>query len=132
MTSVVIVADSGHEMARLTASVKAVRGLEIVRHANGRTPLGRLAAAHRPSVVVIGEMSPRNLTFDRVREVRAASPESAVVVVAAAAGARWLARALEAGAAAALPGESATALGAIVEEVLATDHDCATPTALAA
>ena len=33
MTSVVIVADSGPEMARVTSTVQQIRGMEIVRHA---------------------------------------------------------------------------------------------------
>jgi DNA-binding NarL/FixJ family response regulator len=132
MTSVMIVADNGADMARLTASVKTVRGMEIVRHASGHAPVARLVAAHGPALVLIGELSPRSRTFERVREVRAAAPDSAVIVVAAAAGARWLPRALQAGATAALPGEQSTpGLASVLEEVLASDLNAA-PVALAA
>jgi fumarylacetoacetate (FAA) hydrolase family protein len=35
MNSVVVIADSGAEMARLTSEVQTVRGLTLVRHASG-------------------------------------------------------------------------------------------------
>jgi DNA-binding NarL/FixJ family response regulator len=133
MNSVFIVADSGREMARLTATVNAVRGLEIVRHANGRTSVARLVAGHRPSLVLIGELTPQHLTLERLTEVRMACPDTKVVVLAADSGARWLARALRAGAAAVVPGQlDARALGTVLEEVLATDTAGAAAIALAA
>jgi DNA-binding NarL/FixJ family response regulator len=133
MTSVVIVADNGAEMARLTAFVRAVPGMEIVRHANGRTSVAQLVARHAPALVVVGEMTPRQLTFERLGEVRSAGPDSAVVVIAASAGARWLAQALQAGATAALPHEAgAGALAAVLEEALAPGVTSAVPMALAA
>jgi DNA-binding NarL/FixJ family response regulator len=133
MTTVVIVADSGPEMARLTASVNSLRHTHIVRHASGRSPVARLVAAHEPTLVLIGEMSPRRLTFERLTEVRTAAPGATVVVVAGDAGSRWLAHALRAGATAALPGGLGTnALAAVLEEVLAPNPGGATPLALAA
>jgi chemotaxis response regulator CheB len=81
MTTVVIIADRGAEMARLTAHVHAARGMTLVRHASGRVPVARIVADHRPSVVLLGEMSPRRLVRERLAEVRRSSPESAVIVV---------------------------------------------------
>jgi DNA-binding NarL/FixJ family response regulator len=133
VTSVVIIADNGAELARLTASVRAIRGAEIVRYASGRTSVGRLVARYAPSVVVVGEMTPRRLTFERIREARSASPRSTIVVIAATAGARWLAEALQSGATAALPIETGpAALAAVLEEALTTDLVSAAPAALAA
>jgi DNA-binding NarL/FixJ family response regulator len=123
MTTAVIVADRGSEMARLTESVRLLREMEIVRHASGRAPLARLIAAHRPAVVVIGEMSPRSRTLDRISEVRGAAREATVVVVAGDAGSRWLADALRAGATAVLPGGLGTnALAAVLQEVIGTGN----------
>jgi len=130
MTSVVIVADSGAEMAHLTASVSDLRNVEIVRHASGRAPVLQLVAAHRPGLVLISEMSPRRLTLERLSEVRAGAPEAVVVVVAADAGSRWLAQALRAGATAVVPGGSP--LATVLNEVLSPDPAAATPVALAA
>ena len=132
MTSVVIIADNGAELARLTASVRTIRGAEIVCHASGHTSVARLVARDSPSLVVVGEMTPRRLTFERIREVRSASPQSTIVVIAATAGARWLAEALQSGATAALPVEAGpAALGAVLEESLTSDRVGAAP-ALAA
>jgi DNA-binding NarL/FixJ family response regulator len=133
MTGVVIVADSGAEMARLTACVRSIQGMEIVRHASGRASVARLVTRDAPVLVVIGEMTPRRLTFERVREIRAACPRTTVVVIAATAGARWLAEALQAGATAALPRETgAAALAAVLAESLTTDRVGAAPAALVA
>jgi DNA-binding NarL/FixJ family response regulator len=133
MTSVVIVADSGSAMARLTASVAQLPHTEIVRHASGRVPVARLVEAHEPTLVLIAEMSPRRLTLERLIEIRAAAPETTVVVVAADTGSRWLATALRAGASAVLPGGLGTnALAAVLQDVLAPDRGSASPLALAA
>jgi len=133
MTTVVMVADCGSEMARLTAAISALPNMEIVRYASGRTPVSRIVAAHAPELVLIGDMMPRQVTLDRVVEARAAAPRAAVVVLAADAGARWFATALRAGATAVLPGEpSMKALGAVLREVLAPDPPGAAPVALVA
>jgi DNA-binding NarL/FixJ family response regulator len=133
MTKVVIVADAGSEMARLTAAVVQVAEAELVRHASGRVPVGRLVAVHQPALVLIAEMTPRRLTVERLSEVRAAAPDAAVVVVAADVGSRSLASALRAGATAVLPGGlSASAMASVLQEVLAPDRGVASPLALAA
>ena len=133
MTKVVIVADAGNEMARLTAAVVQVAHAEIVRHVSGRAPVGRLVAAHQPSLVVIAEMTPRHLTIERLSEARTAAPNAAIVVVASDVGSRWLATALRAGATAVLPGGLGTnAVASVLEEVLAPDPGVASQLALAA
>jgi DNA-binding NarL/FixJ family response regulator len=122
MTSVVVIADSGAEMARLTAHVHAARGMTLVRHASGRASVSRIVADHTPTLVLLGEMSPRRLVLERLAEIRSASPASKVVVVASEADARWLAAALGAGASAVVPGgPSSKALGTVLQEVLDTD-----------
>ena len=119
MTSVVIIADSGADMARLTAIVGAERGMVLVRHASGRVPVSDIVADHRPTLVVLGELSPRRLVLERLAEVRRSSPDSKVVVVASDPDARWLGVALGAGASAVVPGgPSAQAVGTVLQEVL--------------
>jgi DNA-binding NarL/FixJ family response regulator len=119
MTSVVIIADSGAEMARLTSEVHAARGMSLVRHASGRASVAGIVADHAPTLVVLGEISPRELVLERLGEIRQASPASKVVVVAAEADARWLGIALRAGADAVVPGgPSSKALGTVMQEVL--------------
>lgn len=133
MTSVVIIADSGAEMARLTTEVNAARGMTLVRHASGRVSVGRIVADHSPALVVLAEMWPRRLVLERLAEIRLAAPASKVVVVAAEADARWLGAALSAGASAVVPGgPSGKALGTVLQEVLNSDAGDATPLAQAA
>jgi DNA-binding NarL/FixJ family response regulator len=134
MTSVVIIADNGAAMGRLTSDVNAARGMALVRHASGRVSVSRIVADHSPALIVLGEMSPRQLVLDRLAEIRAASPTSKVVVVAADADARWLGVALSAGAHAVVPGgPSSKALGTVMQEVLDSDAgDAQLPLAQAA
>jgi DNA-binding NarL/FixJ family response regulator len=133
MTSVVIIADSGAEMARLTASVQTIRGAEIVRHVSGRKSVAQIVARYAPTLVVVGELTPTRLTFERIREVRSAVRQSTIVVIAATAGARWLAEALQSGATAVLPIEAGpAALTAVFEESLTSDRAGAATAALAA
>jgi DNA-binding NarL/FixJ family response regulator len=133
MTSVVIIADSGAEMARLTSEVHATRGMSLVRHASGRASVADIVADHAPTLIVLGEMSPRRLVLERLAEIRQASPASRVVVVATEADARWLGIALSAGASAVVPGgPSSTALGTVMQEVLDSDAGDALPVAQAA
>jgi DNA-binding NarL/FixJ family response regulator len=120
MTRVVIVADRESAKARLTASVELIDGAEIVRVAHGRSSVARLVAASAPSLVLVGELSAHRLMVERLTETRAAAPDADIVVVAAA-GSRWLADALRAGATAVLPGDlGARALAAVLQEVMAT------------
>ena len=122
MTRIAIVANRGADMARLEASVLALRTAEVVRRANGRASVTWMMATDQPSLVLIAELSSYQLTVERVRETRAAAPDADIVVVAAGAGSRWLADALRAGATAVLPGGlSPQALAAVLQEVLAPD-----------
>jgi DNA-binding NarL/FixJ family response regulator len=108
-------------MARLTAHVHAARGMTLVRHASGRVSVAGIVADHRPSLILLGEMSPRRLVLERLSEIRRSSPESKVVVIAADADARWLGSALGAGATAVVPGgPSGSSLGTVLREVLET------------
>jgi DNA-binding NarL/FixJ family response regulator len=132
MTRVVIVADRESEMARLATSVDLLDDADVVRLANGRSSVARLVAAAEPSLVLVAELSPRRLTAERLTEIRAAAPDADRVVVAAA-GSRWLADALRAGATAVLPGDlGADALAAVLQEVIATKSGGAAPLAHAA
>jgi DNA-binding NarL/FixJ family response regulator len=133
MTSVVVIADSGAEMARLTAQVHAARGMTLVRHASGRAPVGRIVADHKPTLILLGEISPRRLVHERLAEIRSASPASKVVAVAADADARWLGTALAAGASAAVLGSAGTdVITTVLHDVLDPHTADAAPLAQAA
>jgi DNA-binding NarL/FixJ family response regulator len=133
VTNVMDIADSGQDMARLTACVSGMREARIVRHASGRAPVARLVAAQGPTLVLIGEIRPFRLTFERLTEVRVAAPAASIVVVAAEAESRWLAEALRLGATAVLPGGLGTnAIVAVLQELTASTPGGAPPLALAA
>ena len=130
MTSVMVVADSGEVMASLTSSLAEIAGVQIVRHANGRTPLGPLALAHDPAVVVIGSMTRPADALRCLRELRAAAPTTQIVVLSSDAHAGWLGEALQGGAAAVVPGDVDPAtLGLVLRDVSAVERPA---TALAA
>ena len=119
MTRVMVVADSGPVMARLTAALAELPGAEIVRHANARSPLGQLVAAHTPDVVLVGDLTRPVLAVQVAAQVRAAAPEARTVVLASDPGASWLARALRAGASAVVPGDvDAATLATVLQDVL--------------
>ena len=82
MTSVVIVADSAADMARLTAVVHDCPGMTVVRHVSGRAGLASVVADCEPALVLLGEMSPRRLVLESLAEIRQASPATKVVVAA--------------------------------------------------
>jgi DNA-binding NarL/FixJ family response regulator len=120
MTSVMVVADSGEVMASLTGSLAEIAGVQIVRHANGRSPLGPLASSHDPEVAVIGSMSRPAAALRCVRELRAAAPATQIVVLSSDAHVGWLGKALQAGAAAVVPGHvDAATLGLVLRDVTA-------------
>jgi DNA-binding NarL/FixJ family response regulator len=126
MSGAIIVADSGAEMASLTASVAALKGVDILRFASGRTSVAGLVATHQPSLVLIGEIRPWSLALERVAEIAAVAPQTTVVVVAPVTS-RWLGEALRAGATAVVPSAPGTsALRAVLEDAFASDPGGAT------
>jgi DNA-binding NarL/FixJ family response regulator len=132
MTTVAVIADNDRQKAELTASLRAIDGVDIVSCTRSRTSVGDFVASHRAELVLVGGPASGNAALARLREIRLASPHTAVVVVAPDSNSRWLAQALRGGATAVLTGESSTkALGSVVSEVLASDPG-ATPVALAA
>jgi DNA-binding NarL/FixJ family response regulator len=119
VTRAIVVGDSGAELERLTASLAAIDGLEIARHANGRTPVGPLVRRQAASLVVIGQLGWRGLALERLNEIHAAAPETPVVVLESDSCARWLADALRAGATAVLPGAvDVHTLGVVLHEAV--------------
>jgi DNA-binding NarL/FixJ family response regulator len=120
VTRVIIVADSGHALANLTAAVGKVPGAYIIRHFSSTGPLDRLVAPLAPDLVVIGDLLAPDHALARLAEVRRAAPAAKVVVLSSAPEADWLADALRAHAAAVLPGNlEPHTLGVVLREVLA-------------
>jgi chemotaxis response regulator CheB len=83
MTRVVLVADSGQVLARLTSAVGTVPGAYIIRHSSSARPLDRLLTALAPDLVVVGDLlEPMNAPA-RLAEVARAAPAAQVVVAPA-------------------------------------------------
>lgn len=119
MTRVMVVADSGPVMARLTAALAQLPGAEIVRHANARSPLGQLVLAHMPDVVLVGDLTRPVLAVQVAAQVREVAPDARTVVLASDPRATWLAQALRAGASAVIPGDvDAATLVMVLQDVL--------------
>lgn len=81
MTRVVVVADSGSDLARLTNAVGSIAGAYIARHVSGRARLDRLVARLDPDLVVVGELHVPGDAPARVAEVRSAAPGARIVVI---------------------------------------------------
>jgi chemotaxis response regulator CheB len=80
MTRVVLVADSGQVLARLTSAVGTVPGAYIIRHSSSSRPLDRLLTALAPDLVVMGELREPVNAPARLAEVARAVPSARVVV----------------------------------------------------
>jgi chemotaxis response regulator CheB len=80
MTGVVLVADSGSVLARLTAAVGTVPGAYIVRHSSSARPLDRLLSALAPDLVVIGDLLEPVNGPARLADVARAAPAAKVVL----------------------------------------------------
>jgi DNA-binding NarL/FixJ family response regulator len=102
----IVIADSGPVLASVTRALVEIHGLEIVRHASGRTRVDALVRGFAPDLVLIDEMRWPPLALARVREVRRAAPGAAIVVLAEGLEGNWLADALRLGAAAVMPADA--------------------------
>lgn len=121
MTRVVVAADSGPALARLTAAVGTVPGAYIVRHGSSAGPLDRIVGPLGPDLVVIGSLLVPEDGLARLAEIERVAPDAKVVVLSSTVDATWLADALRAHAAAVVPGEiEPDTLGLVLREVLAS------------
>jgi len=99
----IVIADSGPVLASMTTALIDIDGVEIVRHANGRSRVEDLVRGFAPDLVLIDEMRWAPLALARVAEVRRAAPAASIVVLADRLEGSWLADALRMGAAAVMP-----------------------------
>ena len=99
----IVIADSGPVLAALTRGLVEIDGLELVRHASGRSRVDAQVRGFAPDLVLIDEMRWPPLALARVADVRRAAPGAAIVVVAERLEGDWLADALRLGAAAVMP-----------------------------
>jgi DNA-binding NarL/FixJ family response regulator len=115
----IIVADSGAVLASLTQLVAGLDRIELVRHASGRTNVEPQMRGFAPEIVLIDDMGLASRALARVREVRRAAPDAAIVVMAERIESAWLGQALRLGAAAVMPASADPAtFRTVIAEVL--------------
>jgi DNA-binding NarL/FixJ family response regulator len=118
---VVIVADSGAALQRLSELMNALPDVDILRHLSGGAPVGATVAAAAPDVVVLDELRWPGMTVRRIAEMSELS-RARVIVCASQLEAGWLADALRAGASAVIPRSAdAATLRVVLGEVLRGD-----------
>jgi DNA-binding NarL/FixJ family response regulator len=116
----IVIADSGSALSSLTSALVAFDGVDIVRHASGRTRVESLIRSFAPDIVLIDEMRWPPLALARIAEVRRAAPAASIVVLAERLEGSWLADALRGGAAAVMPaGADPETFRQVLSEVLA-------------
>jgi DNA-binding NarL/FixJ family response regulator len=133
--NVALVADTGPAMEAMTRSVSTLARVDIVRHCNGRAPIGLALARCAPDLVLVDEMGWPRLAMQRIEEIHATLPHARIIVRAERPEAGWLADALRAGASAVVPATAgpetlALVLAEVVSERELEVHD--DPAALAA
>src|SRR5687768_1048883 len=99
----IVVADSGTVLANLTRALMEIDGVQIARHASGRTHVEALVHGFDPDLVLVDDMGWPPRALARVAEVRRAAPAAAIVVMTEHLEGAWLADALRMGAAAVMP-----------------------------
>jgi len=120
MTRLIIIADGGPALERLSDALSHMDGVALLRHLGGRRPVAPHLQRLAPDLVFIDEPAWSPLPLALIREVRSAAPAAAVIVRAAEPTADWLADALMAGATAVLPAVAdGPTLALVVQEVMA-------------
>jgi len=127
---VVVIADTGAALQRLSQVVEDLPDVYIIRYCSGRGPVRAATAAAAPDVVLVDEMRWPRMTLTRIADIADGAP---VVVCTSRPEARWLGDALRAGARAVVPySVGATTLRHVMRDVLAAGDDASTDAALAA
>ena len=121
MIGVLVIADSGASLQRLSNVLRELPDVHIVRHCSGGAPVGPTVAAAAPDVVLLDELRWPGMTVRRIVEISEHSP-ARVIVCASRLEAAWLADALRAGASALVPQSAdAVTLGIVMREVVLAD-----------
>jgi DNA-binding NarL/FixJ family response regulator len=118
---VVIVADTGAAMRRLSEALSELQDVHIVRHCSGGAPVGATVAATAADVVLLDELRWVGMTLRRVAEIAELS-RARIILCASQLEAAWLADALRAGASALVPRSAdAATLRTVIGEVVLAD-----------
>jgi DNA-binding NarL/FixJ family response regulator len=119
--AVMIIADSGAGLRRISQALNELPDVHIVRHCSGGAPVGATVASAAPDLVVLDELAWPRMTVRRISEIGEHSA-ARVILSTSQLEAGWLADALRAGASALVPRSAdAATLRTVMAEVLATD-----------
>jgi DNA-binding NarL/FixJ family response regulator len=116
---VLIVADNALVAEGIRREMRHASGCHVAGYVNGRRPCRDAAVDGAPDVVLVDDMRDRELTLERIAELRRAVPAAKLVLLTLAMDPQWLAQAWAAGVDAAVaktahPGS----LGTLVREVV--------------
>lgn len=123
MIRVLVVADCGTVLSRITGALCRLERVDIVAYASGRSSVHAIVRAVAPDVVLVDEMRWAGLAVARVSEVRAAHPAAVVIGLVEHPDAGWIVDGLHAGAAAVVPRDlQPETLSLVLEETLAGER----------
>jgi DNA-binding NarL/FixJ family response regulator len=118
---VLVIADNGASLQRLSNFLSELPDVHIVRYCSGGAPVGPTVVAAAPDVVLLDELRWPGMTVRRIAEITELS-RARVIVCASRLEAAWLADALRAGASALVPQSAdAATLGIVMREVVLAD-----------
>lgn len=130
MIRVLVVADCGDVLSRITEVLCKLERVDIVAYASGRAPVDAIVRAVAPDVVMVDEMCWAGLALARVEEVRAADPGAVVVGLVERPDAGWIIDGLRAGASAVVPRDlEPETLDLVLQEALSAAADARFATA---
>jgi DNA-binding NarL/FixJ family response regulator len=119
MIRVLVVADSGDVLSRITGQLCRLERVDIIAYASGRAPVDAIVRATAPDVVMVDEMCWAGLALARVAEVNEAHPGAVVVGLVERPDAGWIVEGLRAGAAAVVPRDlDHETLALVLDEVI--------------
>jgi DNA-binding NarL/FixJ family response regulator len=94
---VLIVVDNALTAEAIRREMRHVPSYHVIGFVNGRSPCAMTVAQAAPDLVVVDDMSERELTLSRVREIRMAVPTSKIILLTVRMDPAWLAETAEAG-----------------------------------
>jgi DNA-binding NarL/FixJ family response regulator len=94
---VLIVVDNALTAEAIRREMRHVPSYRVIGYVNGRTTCTMAVADAAPDVVVIDDMSERQLTLCRIREIRTAVPTAKVILLTVRMDPAWLTETAEAG-----------------------------------
>jgi DNA-binding NarL/FixJ family response regulator len=117
---VLIVTDNALVAEALRRELRHAPGCNVIGYVNGRRPCATPVASAEPDIVVVDEMSSHDTALARIREIRAAMPNTKIVLLTSRMQGEWLAEASAAGIDAAIAKTPRpTTIGVLVREVAA-------------